>query len=421
MQYYRDLNNSTPLTAEESDALWASMDRETNTIYDLLFHFLFILDEHIRLAEQCTDTEAIPSLFWESLLPEECRKTPYLLLQRLPGWKSEIQALRQETLRVYSDPLASADKRAEMAKRAKELLSRYPAAKIKLDEWFQLAHAYFTSRAEESGESSNQEIRLTGDESEDQRIMAELEKHIDVQTDLKNRIVQSHLRLVVSILNRIHVQPQNIIDLIQEGNLGLIKALERFDYKLGHRFTTYATWWIRHNILHAISSQTRVIHIPPHMYQTIMRIRRAEQNFIMHNGFEPSSDQLAAELEMPAARVRSIRAMAAQQISLQMQAGSDENSLKLEEIICDSEASDPEQCLAGKQLQDGLADALKTLSEREQLLLRLHFGLDGKTPKTVSELSKIFALSKERIRQIERGAFQKLRQPKLISLYFDSL
>lgn len=222
----------------------------------------------------------------------------------------------------------------------------------------------------------------------------------------------ANLRLVVSIVNRYRSSAVPEGDLIQEGNLGLIRAMDRYDYRLGTRFTTYATWWIKQAVLYTISSQSRVIRLPGHMLAAINKINKAEQNFILTNGRDPSLDELSAILELPRPRISALKKMMCQAISLQAPRNTEEGS-ELENLLSDGEADDPVRLLAFKLLKARLEQALGTLSEREQQVIRLRFGLDSEKTMTLVEVSKVFNLTRERIRQIEMRAIKKLREPAL--------
>jgi RNA polymerase primary sigma factor len=200
-------------------------------------------------------------------------------------------------------------------------------------------------------------------------------------------------------------------DLIQEGNLGLIKALDRFDFKLGFRFSTYAGWWIRHKIFRIIASQSRVIRLPMHMIRLIQDIRRAEQRFIHLNGREPEVEELAEMLDMSPAKVNSIRKMACQTISLQATLSSDDDSGIFEDLVADSSTAAPSEQIAKKILYDKLYEMLRTLPEREQQIIIMRFGLFGQPSLPLIEISKRFNLTRERVRQLEVKIISNLRSP----------
>jgi len=207
--------------------------------------------------------------------------------------------------------------------------------------------------------------------------------------------------------------------LIQEGNIGLMRALDKFDYRLGHKFCTYATWWIKQSVNRSIADQSRVIRIPIHMINTINMINAVEQRFIQENGREPSVDELASKLEMPVARVSAIQKMARQPLSLQSSVNDDDETSTLEGMVSD-DRNDPVEEIASQVIREKLFEALATLSEREQQIIIMRFGLDGEEPKTLVEVSQHFDLTRERIRQIEMKTIEKLRAPSRLR-YFDNI
>ena len=207
--------------------------------------------------------------------------------------------------------------------------------------------------------------------------------------------------------------------MIQEGNLGLIRAIDKFDHKLGHKFSTYATWWIKQAVSRTITSQSRVIRLPAHMIATIVRINRAEQDFLQRNGRMPTDMELAAQLEMSRERISAIKKMTCQTISLQAPVSDENDRNLLENLLCDPDTTDPARQMTSKLLLENLKDAIDRLPEREQQIIRMRYGLDSQPPKTLLEVSKFFNLTRERIRQIEMRAIRHLRNPNLETCYQD--
>lgn len=272
----------------------------------------------------------------------------------------------------------------------------------------------------EAGNVATEKIQLLKarmEEAEDEAEKAEIQeeikamqKDIDLGSDAKKRLAEANLRLVVSIAKRYVGRGMLFLDLIQEGNLGLIKAVEKFDYRKGYKFSTYATWWIRQAITRAIADQARTIRIPVHMVETINKLIRVSRQLLQELGREPSPEEIAAEMKMPVDRVREILKISQEPVSLETPIGEEEDS-HLGDFIKDDNVPVPADAAAFTLLKEQLEEVLGTLTEREQKVLTLRFGLEDGRARTLEEVGKEFNVTRERIRQIEAKALRKLRHP----------
>ncbi len=236
------------------------------------------------------------------------------------------------------------------------------------------------------------------------------QKVLEGDDDAKQKLIESNLRLVVSIAKKHTNRGLKMLDLIQEGNMGLMKAVEKFEYEKGFKFSTYATWWIRQAITRAIADQGRTIRIPVHMIETINKIKKESRIILQETGKEPTAEELSKKLELPVDKVKAILEMNQDPISLETPVGSEEDS-ELGDFVEDDKFLNPYDATTRVLLKEQLDEVLKTLNEREEMVLRYRYGLDDGSPKTLEEVGKIFNVTRERIRQIEGKALRKLRHP----------
>ena len=307
----------------------------------------------------------------------------------VPDGVSIEDPVRMYLKEIGKVPLLSAEEEIELAKN----MEAGAVAKEKI--------AILKSREENATEEELAEIKEE---------IKNLQKDLDAGDEAKKRLAEANLRLVVSIAKRYVGRGMLFLDLIQEGNLGLIKAVEKFDYRKGYKFSTYATWWIRQAITRAIADQARTIRIPVHMVETINKLIRVSRQLLQELGREPSPEEIAAEMNMPVERVREILKISQEPVPLETPIGEEEDS-HLGDFIQDDNVPVPADAAAFTLLKEQLEEVLGTLTEREQKVLTLRFGLEDGRARTLEEVGKEFNVTRERIRQIEAKALRKLRHP----------
>ena len=307
----------------------------------------------------------------------------------VPEGVSVEDPVRMYLKEIGKVPLLSAEEEIELAQKMEAGV--VAAEKINI----------LKGRMEEASDEEKEELKAE---------IKDLQKEVDLGSDAKKRLAEANLRLVVSIAKRYVGRGMLFLDLIQEGNLGLIKAVEKFEYRKGYKFSTYATWWIRQAITRAIADQARTIRIPVHMVETINKLIRVSRQLLQELGREPSPEEIAEEMNMPVERVREILKISQEPVSLETPIGEEEDS-HLGDFIRDENVPVPADAAAFTLLKEQLEEVLGTLTEREQKVLTLRFGLEDGRARTLEEVGKEFNVTRERIRQIEAKALRKLRHP----------
>jgi RNA polymerase primary sigma factor len=367
-QEINDFFKDTPLDAEKMEQVLDVL--EANNI------------DVLRIQEDDDDDEPL-------LLDDEEEVEIEKIDLSIPDGVSVEDPVRMYLKEIGKVPLLSAEEEIELAKTMEDGSVAFEKISI------------MKKRMEDATEEEKEEIRSD---------IRELQKLVDAGSDAKKRLAEANLRLVVSIAKRYVGRGMLFLDLIQEGNLGLIKAVEKFDYRKGYKFSTYATWWIRQAITRAIADQARTIRIPVHMVETINKLIRVSRQLLQELGREPTPEEIAEEMNMPVDRVREILKISQEPVSLETPIGEEEDS-HLGDFIKDDNVPVPADAAAFTLLKEQLEEVLGTLTEREQKVLTLRFGLEDGRARTLEEVGKEFNVTRERIRQIEAKALRKLRHP----------
>ena len=428
--YFRRIHELPKQTAKTADELRAGVVSAEDEFYNAFNGFGYVLKEHIRLVDNVLNGGASAGDLFMPSSVQNLGGNPSEIRENLGSWQKELSAHYRKWHGLFSRRLSDKvqDQLSSARSEAQVLLGRYRLNSDYYADFLSALCELFMITPHEKLELSNQVLCAESERefieekflldwaSIPEAVNAALGASLKLQA-ARNEMLEQNLRLVVTIAKSYFRSGVPVGDIVQEGNLGLLRAIEKFDFRLGYKFSTYAIWWIKQNITRAIAEHSRIIRIPSHMVQTITAMNNAEQRFIMENGREPSVEELAMQLEMPVARINAIKKMARQPISLQSPLDREGGGV-LEDTLADSEESSPVSQVSDDLLHRQLHYVLSLLPEREQTIIMDRFGLFGHTPKTLSELSAKFGLTRERIRQLEGKVLRKLQSPEMLR-YFD--
>jgi RNA polymerase primary sigma factor len=422
--YLRQINKIPLLEQEKQQQLIEEIDNAMVAFRCELYQLGFILLEHSRILDRIHDKNTNLNYDFLASTMENEKK----VILQIPEWHKEIKELYNKLRDAYN----KAENLTELRANAVECMLKHEVVYDHLKEWYNVTLEYLTLASPGLRKPENATFKDIPPEKvsylEDKFLMPladffpllkKIKEKYNHLKKLHEKMLEGNLRLAVSVAHKYRNKGLPINDLIQEANLGLMRALEKFDFRLGNRFSTYAIWWIKQTVSRAISEQSRVIRIPVHMVNTIISMNHVEEIFMQTHGREPNVEELAKALEIPTSRISAIRKMARQAISLQAPLGDSDNGSILQDILAsDNSNDDPVHSISQEVLKEKVYEVLSTLSEREQQIITMRFGLMGYSPMTLIKVSEHFDLTRERIRQLEIKILEKLRSPEKRK-YFD--
>jgi RNA polymerase primary sigma factor len=417
--YLKQMGQVPLLTRDQEVEISKRIEIADSTILRVIHRFGFVAEAFLDLSSKLADgSERLDRLVVDKKLESRERYLKGLpkLVDQLAAQREEVLGIRARLVHAEASSLASLE---EELRKAMAGLSRLYAkllfrGKI-VEEFVALADAWNDRLLASNGELDPHDFAgATWMTPEEFRVAhAELTRSLADSRQAKGEMVEANLRLVISIAKKYTNRGLSFLDLIQEGNMGLMKAVEKFEYRRGYKFSTYATWWIRQAITRSIADQARTIRIPVHMIETINKLMRVQKQLVQEFGREPSPDEIADEIHLPVERVRAVLKMAQHPISLQQPVG-DGDDTNFGDFIEDRSAGDPSDTTAFSLLRDKIRDVLDTLTPRERQVLEQRFGLVDGCSRTLEEVGKQFQVTRERIRQIEAKALRKMRHPTRI-------